>query len=156
MTETMRERAARVQSIRAGSLAVKPVRERWVDCDGTWVHTADWQPADPAPGAAPILLVHGLGGCTVNWELVGQSLADELGTGVTAVDLPGFGRTRADTHAPLFPRYVELLAAFLDGHPPTIVMVVRLRKLSAKVPLAGKRLFVSFSSLIALLGSTSA
>ena len=66
--------------------------------------------------------MHGLGGCTVNWELVGQGLADELGTSVTAVDLPGFGRTRSDTRAPLFPLYVELIAAFLEGHPPTLVM----------------------------------
>ena len=68
------------------------VRERWVDVDGTWVHTADWEPSGPAPGAAPVLLVHGLGGNTVNWELVGQPLADQIGTTVTAVDLPGFGR----------------------------------------------------------------
>ncbi|MGZ4803596.1 MAG: alpha/beta fold hydrolase [Acidimicrobiia bacterium] len=100
----------------------KSVHERWVDCDGTWVHTADWAPSAGVAGAPPVLLVHGLGGCTVNWELVGQPLADALGTRVTALDLPGFGRTRADTRAPTFPLYLELLAAFLDGHEPTVVM----------------------------------
>ena len=98
------------------------MRERWVDCDGAWVHTADWEPDAVVAGAAPVLLVHGLGGCTVNWELVGQQLADALGTRVTAIDLPGFGRTRADTRAPTFPLYLELLAAFLEARGPALVM----------------------------------
>ncbi len=98
------------------------VRERWVDCDGAWVHTADWEPAGPPSGAAPVLLVHGLGGNTVNWELVGQPLADQIGTTVTALDLPGFGRTRADSHAPTFPLYLELLTAFLTARGPALVM----------------------------------
>jgi pimeloyl-ACP methyl ester carboxylesterase len=98
------------------------VRERWVDCDGCWVHTADWEPEVVDPGAAPVLLVHGLGGCTVNWELVGQPLADDLGTVVTAIDLPGFGRTRSDTTAPAFPAYLELLVSFLTARGPALVM----------------------------------
>jgi pimeloyl-ACP methyl ester carboxylesterase len=100
----------------------RTVQERWVDVDGAWVHTADWAPAVPARGAPPVLLIHGLGGNTVNWELVGQSLADELGTTVTAVDLPGFGRTRADARAPTFPLYSAMLAAFLAAREPTLVM----------------------------------
>jgi pimeloyl-ACP methyl ester carboxylesterase len=102
--------------------SVQTLQERWVDCAGVWIHTADWSPAVLDPAAAPVLLVHGLGGCTVNWELVGQLLADELGAPVTALDLPGFGRTRADTRAPLFPLFLDLLAQFLESRGPAMVM----------------------------------
>ncbi len=98
------------------------IRERWVDCDGVWIHTADWEPNWVSSGAAPVLLIHGLGGCTVNWELVGQRLADELGTRVTAVDLPGFGRTRSDARAPTFPLMLDLLAKFQAERDPALVM----------------------------------
>jgi pimeloyl-ACP methyl ester carboxylesterase len=98
------------------------VRERWVDCDGTWVHTADWEPAHPIPGSPSLLLVHGLGGSTVNWELVGAMLAEQLGTRVTAVDLPGFGRTRLDNRAPTFPTHLALLRAFLADRGPAVVV----------------------------------
>jgi pimeloyl-ACP methyl ester carboxylesterase len=98
------------------------IRERWVDCDGTWVHTADWEPARAVAGADPVLLLHGLGGCTVNWELVGQGLADEVGARVTALDLPGFGRTRSEIHNPTFPQYLDLITTFQDARGPATVM----------------------------------
>ena len=98
------------------------IRERWVDCDGVWVHTADWEPNVAIRGAAPVLLVHGLGGCTVNWELVGQLLADELGARVTALDLPGFGRTRSDSRSPTFPLMLDLLVSFQSERGPALVM----------------------------------
>jgi pimeloyl-ACP methyl ester carboxylesterase len=62
--------------------------------DGRAVHIARWQPRGERSGRSPLLLVHGLGGSTVNWELVGQPLSDRLGVRVDAIDLPGFGRTR--------------------------------------------------------------
>ena len=105
-----------------GIVSDQMLRERWVDVDGMWVHTADWEPEWVDPEMTPILLVHGLGGCTVNWELVGQKLADEHHTCVTAIDLPGFGRTRSDSSSPTFPVYLNLLAAFLSDRGPAIVM----------------------------------
>ena len=108
------------------------VRERWVDCDGMWVHTADWEPNRPSSngssgsergsGCPPILLVHGLGGSTVNWELVGGHFADALGTTVTAIDLPGFGRTRSESGSPTFDVHARLLAAFLEARGPAVVV----------------------------------
>ena len=71
------------------------MHERWFDADGRWVHTVDWEPARVRTGAVPVLLVHGLGASTLSWEPVGAGLADRLGTRVTALDLPGFGRSRA-------------------------------------------------------------
>jgi pimeloyl-ACP methyl ester carboxylesterase len=103
--------------------------ERWVDCDGMWVHTAHWQPSRAAtarhratPPPPPLLLVHGLGGSTVNWELVGGHLAELLGTPVTAIDLPGFGRTRLEARSPTFETHRALLACLLDERGPTVVV----------------------------------
>jgi pimeloyl-ACP methyl ester carboxylesterase len=106
---------------------VDPVQERWVDCDGMWVHTAEWTPSRRATTAgrraiAPVLLVHGLGGSTVNWELVGEDLAETLGVPVTAVDLPGFGRTRLEARSPTFPMHLHLLRCFLGDRDPAIVV----------------------------------
>ena len=67
------------------------MREFWVDLDELRVHAVSWG-EDAAPRR--ILLVHGLGGSTINWESVGQPLADRLDATVTAVDLAGFGLTR--------------------------------------------------------------
>ncbi len=55
------------------------------------VHAVAWGD-DGAPRR--ILLVHGLGGSTINWESIGPALADRLDATVTAVDLAGFGLTR--------------------------------------------------------------
>ena len=79
------------------------------------------------PGAdlatPPILLVHGLGGSTVNWELVGGHFADVLGTTVTAIDLPGFGRTRSESGSPTFDVHASsCCATFLAARGPAIVM----------------------------------
>lgn len=101
---------------------VAGLRERWVDCDGLWVHTADWEPSHPARGATPLLLVHGLGGSTVNWELVGGHLAELLGTRVTAIDLPGFGRTRLNAASPTFDAHLHLLQSFVSERDPSVVV----------------------------------
>jgi pimeloyl-ACP methyl ester carboxylesterase len=104
------------------------VQERWVDCAGMWVHTAGWTPSRAAaarfPGTPPppLVLVHGLGGSTVNWELVGGHLAELLGTPVTAIDLPGFGRTRLDARQPTFDTHLKLLQSFVGERGPVIVI----------------------------------
>jgi pimeloyl-ACP methyl ester carboxylesterase len=78
-------------------------REHHLDIDGARVHAVDWVPAgttrDGADADRHVLLVHGLGANTVSWELVGQGFADSLGAVVTAIDLFGFGRTRARARA---------------------------------------------------------
>ena len=42
-----------------------------------------------------MLLIHGLGANTVSWLPVGQALADRQRAPVVALDLAGFGYTRA-------------------------------------------------------------
>jgi len=91
--------------------------ERWVEVDGTWVHTAEW-----GPTTGPVLLaVHGLGGSTVNWEPVGPGLAAATGRRVLAVDLPGFGRTRPGALPATFDGFLGVLAFFAARHGPVLV-----------------------------------
>jgi pimeloyl-ACP methyl ester carboxylesterase len=66
-----------------------PPASQWVDLDGP-VHFVDY--GGPADG--PLLVcVHGLGGSVVNWGAVAPLLTDTAR--VIALDLPGFGHTRA-------------------------------------------------------------
>lgn len=65
------------------------VRSEEIDVLGTPVHVLR---ADGPADGVPHLLVHGLGGASINWLEVLPSLA-RLGP-VVAPDLPGFGRTR--------------------------------------------------------------
>ncbi len=60
---------------------------RYVPTPQGLVHEVEFGGSGPA-----IVLIHGLGGSTTNWNAVGPSLGD-LGV-VKAIDLPGFGLTR--------------------------------------------------------------
>lgn len=100
---------------------VRLMHERWFDADGRWVHTADWEPDEPRAGAVPVVLVHGLGASTLSWELVGDQIAQRLGTRVTALDLPGFGRSRADAPATMA-SHRAAVTALLRARGPAIVM----------------------------------
>lgn len=95
----------------------------FVTVDGTTVHTARWSPSI-ARAHAPVVLVHGLGGSTINWHLVAQPIADALGAAVVALDLIGFGRTPLDGRRSTVGANAGLLASFirdrLDG--PAIVV----------------------------------
>lgn len=93
-------------------------KERWLDVDGFRVHAVEW-----GDGDTPVLLVHGLGGHTINWEPVGPPLAQRLRATVTAVDLPGFGLTRvpAGQHATMS-THGRLLRALLDRSGPAVLI----------------------------------
>jgi pimeloyl-ACP methyl ester carboxylesterase len=97
------------------------MHERWFDADGRWIYTTEWEPADAPPGTPPVVLVHGLGASTVSWELVGQGLADRIGARVTALDLPGFGRSRTNTPATMA-SHRDAVTTLLRSHGPAIVM----------------------------------
>ena len=92
-----------------------------VEIAGTTVHVRRWEPAEPVPGVAPLLLVHGLGANTISWVTVGRALAEHRGAPVIALDLVGFGYTRAlDTPATLN-RNADLVVAALEEFGPSIV-----------------------------------
>src|SRR5919201_942847 len=88
---------------------------RWLDINGREVHVAEWAPAVDGPDAAtaPVVLVHGLGGSTINWYLVGQPIADALQRRVVALDLIGFGRTPFGAERSTFDANTQLLADYL-------------------------------------------
>ncbi|MEX2458417.1 MAG: alpha/beta fold hydrolase, partial [Actinomycetota bacterium] len=62
----------------------------WADLNGP-VHYLAW---DGPPKGPPFVLVHGLGGSSLNWLSVGPGLAKH--GPVFALDLAGFGRTPLD------------------------------------------------------------
>lgn len=88
---------------------------RYVDTPSGPIHEVDF-----GGSGTNLLLVHGLGGSTTNWDAVAPSLT-ELGR-VRAIDLPGFGLTppradfRLDTHRSAVVQYLELI-----GGPATLV-----------------------------------
>jgi len=99
--------------------------DRWIDVAGLWVHAVDYSPAVSVNRAAPpskVLLVHGLGASTLSWERVAQPLADALGAPVTAIDLPGFGRTRCTDRLAGFDLHREVLRRVLELEGPAIVV----------------------------------
>lgn len=98
------------------------MHDRWFDADGTWVHTVDWVAPDPDPDTPPIVLVHGLGGSTVNWELVGGMLSVRLRTAVTAIDLPGFGRSRSHDRLAGFETHRHVVTSWLREHGPAVLV----------------------------------
>jgi pimeloyl-ACP methyl ester carboxylesterase len=89
--------------------------------DGLTVHIRRWEPARPDPRGVPTLLVHGLGANTVSWVTVGQALADRRGAPVIALDLAGFGYTRAIGTEATVGRNADLVIAALERFGPAVV-----------------------------------
>jgi pimeloyl-ACP methyl ester carboxylesterase len=83
------------------------------------VHYVDYG----GPGGRPALvLVHGLGGSHLNWDLVAPTLAERFR--VLAVDLPGFGLTAPGSRLTTVPANVRLLERFVDtvvGGPVVVI-----------------------------------
>jgi pimeloyl-ACP methyl ester carboxylesterase len=69
-----------------------------------------------------VLLVHGLGANTITWLPFGQPLADRLGAAVTAIDLIGFGRTRAPERRATVATNRALVESLLDETGPAIII----------------------------------
>ena len=93
--------------------------------DGVSVNTRRWDPQRNghvgAQPASPLLLVHGLGANTVSWLPVGQALADRRNGPVIALDLAGFGYTRAVGTNATIHRNAGLVVAALEEFGPSVV-----------------------------------
>jgi pimeloyl-ACP methyl ester carboxylesterase len=100
--------------------ASPPSWEGWLEVGHLSVHAVVWGVDAPLPrrgGAGRrLILLHGLGGTSIHWELVGAALAGRLNGAVVAVDLAGFGQTRARpadatvfANAQLVTRLLEML-----------------------------------------------
>ncbi len=98
------------------------MQERWFAVDDLKVHAVEWTPTAPHLDAPPLLLVHGLGASTVGWEPVAQPLADALGATVTAIDLPGFGRTRCPDLPTDLDLHARVVRTVLDEAGPAVVV----------------------------------
>ena len=92
-----------------------------LDVGGVAVHVVRWAPSGPTSGRR-VLLLHGLGAHTLSWEPPARALADRLDADVTAVDLVGFGRTRALTHRATIDTQRRLVTSILEQHGPALVV----------------------------------
>jgi pimeloyl-ACP methyl ester carboxylesterase len=90
------------------SEAGAPGHGRTADLGGP-VHYVDYggNPEGPA-----VVLVHGLGGSHLNWDLLAPLLTDSAR--VVALDLPGFGRSEPGGRTASVPANVAVLGRFLD------------------------------------------
>lgn len=89
--------------------------------EGLKVHAVGWGGADGQPPIGReqrrrLLLLHGLGGTSIHWELAGGRLAERLRAHVTAIDLAGFGRTRARSEQASVFANARLVAALLERY----------------------------------------
>jgi Predicted hydrolases or acyltransferases (alpha/beta hydrolase superfamily) len=106
-----------VALVTGGCVSLTPYRtvrqmvpaERFVEVGGQAVHVEQWGRGDA------LVLLHGFGGSTYSWRLVGP----ELGRGfrVVAVDLNGFGWTErvAEREAYTLPGQARLVLGVMDA-----------------------------------------
>jgi pimeloyl-ACP methyl ester carboxylesterase len=91
---------------------------RTVDLDGP-VHYLDY---GGAPDGPTVVLVHGLGGSHLNWDLFAPLLTPHAR--VLALDLPGFGRSEPGTRRTTVQANVAVLDRFLREVAGTPVVLV--------------------------------
>jgi len=92
-----------------------------MELDGCAVHVRRWVPSGGATDAPPMLLVHGLGANTISWVTVGRALAERRSAEVIALDLVGFGYTRALGTPATLNRNADLVVAALERFGPSVV-----------------------------------
>ncbi len=95
-----------------------PGDSRTVDLDGP-VHYIDFGGPD---GARTVVLVHGLGGSHLNWDLLAPLLRPHFR--VLAIDLPGFGRSEPSGRRASVQANVEVLDRFLTEVATTPAVLV--------------------------------
>jgi len=91
-----------------------------VTLGGLCVHLREWEPRGEEAGAL-VLAVHGLGGCTVHWDLLGPRLA-AAGRRVVAVDLPGCGLTRSESWHATVPFHAGLVEQLAERCGPIVLV----------------------------------
>jgi pimeloyl-ACP methyl ester carboxylesterase len=100
------------------SAATAPGTSRTVDLGGP-VHVVDF---GGDPDGPVVVLVHGLGGSHLNWDVLAPRLTGAAR--VLALDLPGFGRSEPGSRTASVPANVAVLGRFLDevvGEPAVLV-----------------------------------
>lgn len=92
-----------------------------MDVDGLRIHAVDWSPRESVADRR-VLLVHGLGAHTLSWEPFAGPLAARLDATVTALDLVGFGRTRAPQRNATLATNRRVVTAVLEQLGPATVI----------------------------------
>jgi pimeloyl-ACP methyl ester carboxylesterase len=95
-------------------------RAHHLDADGVRVYAVEWVPSSAAVDRR-IFLIHGLGANTLSWLPFGRPLADSTGATVTAIDLVGFGRTRAPEREASLGTNRKVVTALLDELGPATI-----------------------------------
>lgn len=112
-----------------------------VRIDTQLVHYVDYTSGSPeylADNAPTFVLVHGLGGSHLNWDLLAPELV-ESGAYVFAVDLPGFGRTEPDGRDASVEANVLVLESFVEEIGTPVILVGNSMGGMLSVLLAAKR-----------------
>lgn len=98
----------------------QPVASR-LTVGGLDVHALSW--GDVPPGTVgELLLLHGLGGSATLWGALAPRLHARDGRGVTAIDLAGFGRTRARPSRAVLASSTALVSELLEIHGPRVIV----------------------------------
>jgi pimeloyl-ACP methyl ester carboxylesterase len=90
--------------------------------DDTDVHSIRWEATAGRPARGRALLLHGLGGTSIHWALVGDRIARAYGVDVTAIDLAGFGLTRAHPEGATVGANAELVLRVLENEGPAVLV----------------------------------
>lgn len=106
------------------AVADNELTETWHSVEGHRVHAVEWDGTRGTvfPPQPTVVLVHGLGGSTVNWELVGKGLANRLATRVVAFDLAGFGHTALGSRRASLGANGRLLASLVADFGPVVMV----------------------------------
>lgn len=94
------------------------MKERWLYVDGAPVYARCWGDS----GGSRTVLVHGLGGCAAEWDLVAPGLAETTGGEALAVDLPGFGRSAPGRGGAGLGAQGSVLTTILDARGPALLL----------------------------------
>lgn len=104
-----------------GLLVGEPVvgRSRTLELAGTEIHYVDFGGSSSGP---TVLLVHGLGGSHLNWDLLAPKLTSAAR--VYALDLPGFGLSAPTGHPATVRSNLRVLADVVDRvcGPPVVLV----------------------------------
>ena len=71
--------------------------EGWLEREGVSLHYVEWRPVESAPGARPLLMLHGLSSNARYWDRLASRLP---GHRIVALDQRGHGRTGLPPHEP--------------------------------------------------------
>lgn len=87
------------------------------------LHAVRWGGPGGSEGGSPsVLLVHGLGGSCIEWDLAAPLLAEALDRPVLALDLPGFGQSRLPSGPATVLAYRHVVGEVMEELGPAVLV----------------------------------